>query len=161
MRVGGTEVSTADSGTSTYTVYAKYSDNRNQEVNIGTFKVENGKGVKSFTLTGPTANAGSSAKNTYTYNLIDTDNISHTGIINVWNGAQGPVGPTGPTGLTGSTGPTGATPANAKQIPSGTDLNIYTYDKAGWYYAAGGNSCPNRPSGIDAFGLEVLRNASG
>ena len=81
MRVGDKSVSTADSGTSTYEVYAKYSDNRDQEKLIGSFQVQNGKGVKSFSLTGPTSNGGSSAKNTYTYNLTDTDNQSHTGTI--------------------------------------------------------------------------------
>ena len=69
MSVSGTQVSTADNGTSTYTVYAKYSDKPNEEVSIGEFKVKNGSA--------------------------------------------------------------GSTPANAKQIPGGTDLNTYTYNKAG------------------------------
>ena len=80
MRVGDKSVSTADSGTSTYEVYAKYSGS-NQEKLIGSFSVRNGKGIKSFSITGPTGNAGSSAKNTYTYSLTDTNNQSHTGTI--------------------------------------------------------------------------------
>lgn len=81
MRVAGTEVSSADSGTSIYTVYAKYSDNPSEEKAVGTFQVQNGKGIKSFSLTGPTSNGGSGAKNTYTYTLTDTDNQIHTGTI--------------------------------------------------------------------------------
>lgn len=80
MRVGGT-ANTDDSGTSTYTVYATYSDKPKEEVSIGEFKVQNGKGIQSFSITGPTSNGGSSAKNTYTYNLTDTDNQTHTGTI--------------------------------------------------------------------------------
>lgn len=81
MRVGEKEISDADSGTSTYTIYAKYSDDDSKEVSIGTFKVQNGKGVESFSITGPTSNGGSSAQNTYTYKLTDTDNQTHTGNI--------------------------------------------------------------------------------
>lgn len=69
MRVGGKTISTADSGTSTYEVYAIYSDNRDQEKLIGSFQVKNGSA--------------------------------------------------------------GSTPANATHIENGTDLNTYTYEKAG------------------------------
>lgn len=31
----------------------------------------------------------------------------------------------------------------------------------GWYYAGGSNTCANKPSGVDAFGLEVGRSAGG
>ena len=39
------------------------------------------------------------------------------------------------------------------------DLNSYTY--SGTYYAQGGNKVTNKPSGIDAFGLSIVRTASG
>ena len=39
------------------------------------------------------------------------------------------------------------------------DLNSYTY--SGTYYAQGGNKVTNKPSGIDAFGLSIIRTASG
>ena len=39
------------------------------------------------------------------------------------------------------------------------DLNTIT--AYGWYYGGGGNKCTNGPSGIDAFGLQVVRTASG
>lgn len=39
------------------------------------------------------------------------------------------------------------------------DLNSYT--DSGTYYAQGGNKVTNKPSGIDAFGLSVVRTASG
>lgn len=40
------------------------------------------------------------------------------------------------------------------------DLDDYL-DEGKWYYAGGGNSITNKPSGVDAFGLYVGRNASG
>ena len=39
------------------------------------------------------------------------------------------------------------------------DLNSYT--DSGTYYAQGGNKVTNKPSGIDAFGLSIIRTASG
>lgn len=39
------------------------------------------------------------------------------------------------------------------------DLNSIT--EVGFYYADGSNTCTNKPSGIDAFGLEVIRSAEG
>lgn len=39
------------------------------------------------------------------------------------------------------------------------DLNSYT--DSGTYYAQGGNKVTNKPSGIDAFGLSIVRTASG
>lgn len=40
------------------------------------------------------------------------------------------------------------------------DLDDYL-DEGRWYYAGGGNSITNKPSGVDAFELYVGRNASG
>ena len=42
------------------------------------------------------------------------------------------------------------------------DLNTYYGEtKVGWYHAPGGNTCTNKPSGVDAFGLIVTRIAVG
>ena len=40
------------------------------------------------------------------------------------------------------------------------DLDDYL-DEGKWYFAGGGNSVTNKPSGVDAFELYVGRNASG
>ena len=42
---------------------------------------------------------------------------------------------------------------------SNQDLN--TIKTPGFYYAGGGNSCTNKPSNVDSFGLEVIRIAAG
>ena len=42
---------------------------------------------------------------------------------------------------------------------SGIDLNTIT--TPGFYYGGGGNSCTNKPSGADAFGMIVYKTASG
>lgn len=43
-----------------------------------------------------------------------------------------------------------------------TDQDLDEYlDEGRWYYAGGGNSITNKPSGVDAFELYVGRNASG
>lgn len=43
-----------------------------------------------------------------------------------------------------------------------TDQDLDDYlDEGKWYYAGGGNSVTNKPSGVDAFELYVGRNASG
>ena len=52
-----------------------------------------------------------------------------------------------------------ATSVDSTQLASGTDLNTVT--KCGFYYAIGGSACKNVPSGVEAFGLEVLRTADG
>lgn len=77
-------------------------------------------------------------------------------------GATGPKGDKGDTGPTGPKGATGATgsPANVVSLTN-QNLNDYNYSKAGWYYAGGGNSVTNKPSGCDAFFLEVVRSADG
>lgn len=42
------------------------------------------------------------------------------------------------------------------------DLNSYYGEtKVGWYHAPGGNTCTNKPSGVDAFGLIITRIAVG
>ena len=48
--------------------------------------------------------------------------------------------------------------ANATLLGNETDLN--TIVSEGKYYAGGSNNCANRPTGVDAFGLVVLRIAS-
>lgn len=73
-------------------------------------------------------------------------------------GDTGPIGPTGPQGLTGATGK-GA--ANGTALTN-EDLNNYNTEAlCGWYFAGGGNTVSNKPSGVDAFGMWVLRTASG
>lgn len=66
---------------------------------------------------------------------------------------KGQKGDTGPTGATGS-------PANVVNLTN-QNLNDYNYSKAGWYYAGGSNTVTNKPSGVDAFFLEVVRSADG
>lgn len=45
-------------------------------------------------------------------------------------------------------------------LPNNADLNSYnSSDKCGWYYAGGGNSVVNKPSGVDGFGMFVTRTA--
>lgn len=45
---------------------------------------------------------------------------------------------------------------------SNEDLDTLQGEKyVGWYYDVGGNTCANKPSGVDAFGLEVGRSADG
>ena len=112
----------------TYTLSAQYSDGSSGQA--GTFTVKDGVGISAAKITGG-GNTASGDKNTYTLTLTKTDGKTLASTFDVYNGAKGDLGPTGPTGLTGPTGPTGSTPANAKLIPNGTDLNTYTYDKAG------------------------------
>lgn len=85
-------------------------------------------------------------------------------------GGVGPLGPTGKTGSVGPTGPmgpTGQTGAQGKGASNGTQLtnqnlnDYHTEALCGWYYAAGSNTVSNKPSGVDAFGLWVLRTAIG
>lgn len=68
---------------------------------------------------------------------------------------QNTVGPVGPRGSDGK----GA--ANGTQLTN-QNLNDYkTEALCGWYYAGGSNTVTNKPSGVDAFGMWVLRTASG
>lgn len=79
-------------------------------------------------------------------------------------GGEGPKGPTGPTGPTGPVGPTGTQGKGASNGAQLTNQNLNDYRTealCGWYYAGGGNTVSNKPSGVDAFGLWVLRTAIG
>jgi hypothetical protein len=42
-----------------------------------------------------------------------------------------------------------------------TNEDLDTVTDTGFYYAAGGNTCSNKPTGVNNFGLEVIRDASG
>lgn len=53
------------------------------------------------------------------------------------------------------------TPTNAKQLTTQNLDDYKTQSQCGWYYAASGNTVTNKPSNVDAFGLELLRTASG
>ena len=47
-------------------------------------------------------------------------------------------------------------------LATNVDLDtLQGVDKIGWYHCGGGNSCANKPTGVDAFGLEVGRSAEG
>ena len=64
-------------------------------------------------------------------------------------------------GQKGDTGATGKGAANGTQLTNQNLNNYKTEAQCGWYYAGGGNSVSNKPSGVDAFGMWVLRTASG
>ena len=79
-------------------------------------------------------------------------------------GNTGGVGPTGSRGATGNLGPTGSQGKGANNGTLLTNQNLNSYNTealCGYYYASGSNSVTNKPSGVDAFGLWVLRTASG
>ena len=145
MEVTG-DANTKDSDSTEWTIKAYYSDDSDKAVDIGTITTYNGQGLVSMSVSGTNVSTADSGTSTYTVYAKYSDNPNqevNVGTFQVKNGSAG------------------STPANAKVIPNGTDLNIYTYDKAGWYYAGGGNNCINKPANVDAFGLEVLRNAQG
>lgn len=51
-----------------------------------------------------------------------------------------------------------------KSVELSNDANLNSYnslDKCGWYYARGGNTVTNKPSGVDYFGMFVMRTESG
>lgn len=51
-----------------------------------------------------------------------------------------------------------------KSVELSNDANLNSYnslDKCGWYYAGGGNTVTDKPSGVDYFGMFVMRTASG
>ncbi len=53
-------------------------------------------------------------------------------------------------------------PKNATRVNSGYDLNNYNSSThCGYYYAGGSNNCLSKPSGVDAFGLQIVKNADG
>lgn len=61
--------------------------------------------------------------------------------------------------IIGTHGDSGAV---AKQITGVTDLNkMYGLEYEGRWFAGGSNGIANKPSGVDAFGLDVYRTASG
>ena len=67
---------------------------------------------------------------------------------------------------TGSYGDLNDKPNRARHsstlLATNTDLNtLHGSDKVGWYHCGGGNSCAHKPTGVDAFGLEVGRSAEG
>ena len=76
-------------------------------------------------------------------------------------GPEGPVGPTGPKGDAGAKGADGKGAANGTGLTN-QDLDDYkTEAQCGWYYAGGSNTVTNKPTGVDAFGMWLLRTASG
>ena len=47
-------------------------------------------------------------------------------------------------------------------LATNTDLNtLNSSADIGWYHVGGGNHCAHKPTGVDAFGLEVGRSAGG
>ena len=79
-------------------------------------------------------------------------------------GDKGDVGPTGSRGAAGNLGPTGSQGKGANNGAQLTNQNLNNYNTealCGYYYAGGSNRVTNKPSGVDAFGLWVLRTASG
>lgn len=61
----------------------------------------------------------------------------------------------------GPPGPEGKGASNGTQLTNQNLNNYRTEDLCGWYFAGGGNKVTNKPSGVDAFGMWVLRVASG
>lgn len=50
---------------------------------------------------------------------------------------------------------------NLSDYVPGNDLNnLISFQQCGWYYAGGGNSAANKPSGVDYFGIFLMRIAS-
>ena len=82
-------------------------------------------------------------------------------------GEKGDKGDKGDTGAQGLQGATGKPGADGKGAANGTFLtneslnNYNTQNLCGWYFAAGGNTVTNKPDGVDAFGMWVLRTANG
>lgn len=53
-------------------------------------------------------------------------------------------------------------PITAANALTNQNLNSYNaVEHCGWYYAAGGNSVTNKPSGVNHFGMFVMQTASG
>ena len=93
----------------------------------------------------------------------DTGNLGPTGSQGL-KGDKGDVGPTGSRGAAGNLGPTGSQGKGANNGTQLTNQNLNNYNTealCGYYYAGGSNTVTNKPSGVDAFGLWVLRTASG
>ena len=64
-------------------------------------------------------------------------------------------------GSKGSTGATGKGAANGTSLTNQNLNDYHTESQCGWYYAGGSNTVTNKPSGVDAFGMWVLRTAQG
>lgn len=123
-------------------------------------------------LTGPTGPSGTAA--TIQVGTVSTgaagsnatitnSGTTHAAVFNftIPRGNTGGVGPVGPTGPQGEKGVAGKGAANGTQLTT-QNLNDYKIESlCGWYYAGGGNKVTNKPSGVDAFGMWVLRTASG
>ena len=76
--------------------------------------------------------------------------------------SDGAKGDKGDQGLQGAKGDKGESGAIAKLISGITDLNVMKSSSyEGRWYAGGSNGITNKPSGVDAFGLDVTRVASG
>lgn len=102
--------------------------------------------------------------------LVKWDAVSMSFVdagVGVQTGPTGPAGERGPEGPTGPKGDAGANGADGKGAANGTgltnqDLDDYkTEAQCGWYYAGGSNTVTNKPTGVDAFGMWLLRTASG
>lgn len=53
-------------------------------------------------------------------------------------------------------------PITAADALTNQNLNSYnTVGQCGWYYAGGGNTVSNKPSGVEYFGMFVMQTASG
>jgi hypothetical protein len=115
MEVTGS-ADTYDSGSTEWIIKAYYSDSPTEAKEIGTITTYNGQGLVSMRVTGTNVSTADSGTSTYTVYAKYSDKPNeevNVGTFQVKNGSAG------------------STPANAKQIPNGTDLNTYTYNKAG------------------------------
>ena len=116
LEVVADDVNTKDSGSTEWTINAYYSDNRDTVKKIGTLTTYNGQGLANIRVSGTQISTADSGTSTYTvyakYSDKPNEEVS-IGTFQVKNGSAG------------------STPANAKHIENGTDLNTYTYEKAG------------------------------
>ena len=64
-------------------------------------------------------------------------------------------------GADGKPGADGKGAANGTALTNESLNNYNTQNLCGWYYAGGGNTVTNKPDGVDAFGMWVLRTANG
>lgn len=111
------------------------------------------KGPSNYVIGGSqtTTSSADGGSNVFTFNKSDGTSATFT----VKNGSKGSVGAVGPTGAAGK----GA--ANGTSLTNQNLNDYHTESQCGWYYAGGSNSVTNKPSGVDAFGMWLLRTASG
>lgn len=111
------------------------------------------KGPSNYVIGGSqtTTSSADGGSNVFTFNKSDGTSATFT----VKNGSKGSVGAVGPTGAAGK----GA--ANGTLLTNQNLNNYHAESQCGWYYAGGSNSVTNKPSGVDAFGMWLLRTASG